>query len=267
MIDDNNIQVADLCTLQFREPLEYEMYPEQVDMYCAKIANQELKVQVLVDSSLELAPPKIVCYNDKGYELIVADFVISETEVGTNIFYAEVTISKSSIAAIAENSIVYFSIESDDRVDIFATSVWYTINPAYTGDLKQITYSHSENDWNVQFNDSSFTLTVECGFIPEDNRDEQEVDDFVQQNMVNEITYGDEYEVIPLTYGDGIGIPNWLRIKLSRASLCDNFKVSKDNVDMPITRIQGAKMEKVKATENGLGIYKLDVQRTNNYLQ
>lgn len=262
MIDDNNIQVADLCVLQFREPLEYEMYPEQVDMYCPKIWNQELKVQVLTNQTIDTADNLyLVIYNDKGYKLGSKKFAIDL--VSTGIYQANATFSKNDIAAITENSTVYFSIEKNDASVVYATSVWYIINPAYTDDLKQITYAHGTNDWNVQFSTSEFTITVEAGFKPTDSRDEQDTEDFVEQNMVNETIFGDEYEVIGLTFGDKTGIPNWLRKKISRASLCDTFKV--DGVEY--SRIQGAKVEKIDDTYHGLATYKLDIQTIKNYLQ
>lgn len=265
MIVDEHIQVADLCTLQFREPLEYELYPEQADLYIPKITTQELKVQVLTTEAIDTADKLyLVMYTDKGYQLtsLIKKFAI--TLVSTGIYQANVTLSKNEIASIAEDTIVYFSIETNDATPtVYATSLWYKINPSYTADLKQITYAHSENDWNVQFSTNEFTLTVECGFVPMDSRDEQETDDFSQQDMVNETVYGDEYEVLGLNFGNVLGIPNWLRLKLSRASLCDTFKVSGTS----ITRIKGAKMEKTKDTYSGLAMYKLDVQKIKNYLQ
>lgn len=267
MIDDNNIQVAELCTLQFREPREYVMYPEQADMYCPKIGITKLiRVQVLVSEAIATADELYLrAYTDKGYLVasLEKQFTIAETAVDSGFFYADAILEVADLADVDEDTIAYFSIENLDKSTIYASSLWYKINPLYTGDLKYIDYAHGSNDWNVQFNSNTFRIWVECGYVPIDSRDEQETEDFVQQNMVNELTYGDEYEVIGLTFGGVEGIPNWLRKKISRASLCDTFEVN----DEPITRIQGAKMEKVADTYSGLAIYKLDVQTTNNYLQ
>ena len=263
MINDTYIQAPELCTLQFREPREHLLYPEQVNEYCPKIWNQELRIQVLGDAGFYSTPPIIVIYDDKGYykQPLLRGFTVSLLPNGSAVL--NVVFTKAEIAAMPENDVICFSIENNTRTVIYAQSLWYKVNPSFTKDLKQITYSHGSSDWNVQFNSNEFTLTLEAGFTPQDSRDEQEVDDFMQQNMVNETVYGDSYEVIGLTYGNKTGIPNWLRRKLDMASLCDTFKVN----DESITRIQGAKIERIAEGYHGLGIYKLDVQTLKNYLQ
>jgi len=262
MIDDTNIQVAELCTLQFREPRDYQMYPEQVERYCPKIVDQELKVQVLISSALHSADNLYLrIYNENDVKITEKKFTVAT--LGTY-YYATATFTDVEIAAIAENTVCYFAIETNNAVTVYATSVWYTINPAYTDDLKQITFTNSTNDWNVIFGSGTlFTITLECGFIPLDSTDEQETEDFIEQNMVNETVFGDEYEVLGFTLGDSVGIPNWLRKKISRASLCSTFKI--DGVEY--TRAQGSKMEKVTDTYNGLAVYRINLQTTKNYLQ
>jgi len=262
MINENYIKVADLCTLQFREPLEYGMYPEQTEMYIPKITEQELKVQVLVAPSVVVnGNLYIQIIKENGVVVLEKTFAISTLLLGTY-YYATVTFTANEIAAIAENTICYFSI-LDVGTEI-ASSVWYEINPVYKGDLKKITYGHGENDYNVIFlTGTEFSLTVEAGFVPIDSRDEQDTEDFIEQNMTNQTVYGDEYEVVGLTLGDGNGIPNWLRKKISRASLLDTFKV--DGTEY--VRVQGSKMEKVTDTYKGLAVYKIDLQTTINYLQ
>lgn len=113
------------------------------------------------------------------------------------------------------------------------------------------------------FGSNTFQLSVECGFTPQDNRTEQEIEDFMEQNMTNEVVYGDTYLVQGLTIGSGMGIPNWLRHKIDMASLLDTFEVNGEHY----TRVQGSKMEQIEPTKYGLGIYKLDLQTETNYLQ
>ena len=108
-----------------------------------------------------------------------------------------------------------------------------------------------------------YSFDVECGVIPMDLRDEQEIEDFIQQDMVNETIYGETYGVLSYTFGDSKGIPFWLAQKINRASLCDEFFIEGEKH----LRIKGAKIEKTEDTENGLAVYKLDFQTENTYLQ
>ena len=110
---------------------------------------------------------------------------------------------------------------------------------------------------------NEYVIDVECGVIPKDLRDEQEIEDFIQQDMVNETIYGETYGVKSYTFGDSKGIPFWLAQKINRASLCDDFYIDNERH----LRIKGSKMEKVDDTENGLAVYKIDFQTENTYLQ
>ena len=258
----SDLQAATLCTLQFVEPIETELYPEQYDYYAPKITNQELKVQVLISAALYAFTGENVlwirAYTESG--MVKLQKAMTVATVSSGIYTATATFSKSDIAAISENTCAYFSIEKKDKSVVYATSLYYIINPTDTKDLKQITYGHSENDYNVQFGNDTFQITLECGFKPSDLRTEQEQEDFMQQNMVNETVYGDSYEVKGLTTGV---IPFWLAHKLDMASILDTFKIN----DVAHTRIQGSKMEKTESSQEGLGVYKLDLQTLINYLQ
>ena len=53
MINDEHVISPILCTLQFREPLEYEAYPDQYEYYIPKIYNQDLLVQLLVSEDVK----------------------------------------------------------------------------------------------------------------------------------------------------------------------------------------------------------------------
>lgn len=110
---------------------------------------------------------------------------------------------------------------------------------------------------------NTFAIDVDCGIIPKDLRDEQEIEDFIQQDMVNETIYGETYGVESYTFGSSKGIPFYLAQKINRASLCDDFFIN----NVRKLRIKGAKLEKTDDTENGLGVYKIDFQSENTYLQ
>jgi hypothetical protein len=105
MINETYIKVADLCTLQFREPLEYEMYPEQTEMYIPKITEQELKVQVLVSEAIHTANAlSLRAYKENGVQVAEKAFTMTELLADT-FYYATATFTANEIAAIAENTV------------------------------------------------------------------------------------------------------------------------------------------------------------------
>ncbi len=227
--DRTNIQISELCPLQFTEPRSTDFYPA-ANEYCGKISgSSDLVVQVLIsedtyaDDSLYLRLCDI-----NGNEKLLVSF--TRTILSTGFYYANVTVSSAQLLSLGRDFIGYFQVyEAADEI-VFADSVWYTINPTFQNDLQEIEYTHEENDYNTVFkhgaNTYKFKIWVEGGFIPKDERDEQEVEDFIQQDMVNETVYGDEYVVEPFTLGDNIsGVPNWLRKKFSRISLLDSVKI------------------------------------------
>ncbi len=260
MINDDHIISSFLCTLQFREPLEYDAYPDQYNYYIPKIYNQDLLVQLLVSEEVKNANAMwITLYDEEDNQLLTKAFTISTLSAG--IYYANANITKAELQALGSDKVGYFSVTTNATE--IATSLWYLINPTKVKTLKTITYSHGENDYSVVFGSNTFQLSVECGFTPQDNRTEQEIEDFMEQNMTNEVVYGDTYLVQGLTIGSGMGIPNWLRHKIDMASLLDTFEVNGEHY----TRVQGSKMEQIEPTKYGLGIYKLDLQTETNYLQ
>lgn len=256
----NNIRVSSLCPIQFTEPSEYSFYGMQQE-YIGKIVAGGFHLQILISSQLYESPIALSLnvISEEGETL--KTYAFTKHELSAGYYYAVVKVD--ALSAI-QNRLVYFDIRWDG---VQASSIWYLINPSYTKDLKRIKYSHSDNDWNTVFSQGAtaydFWLDVEAGFIPKNSRDEQDTEDFIEQNLVNETVYGDLYEVVPLTIGDSMGIPNWLRVKLSRASLCDTLLV--DGIEYK--RISGAKMEKIEDCENGLATYVIDLQLLNDYLQ
>ena len=163
--DKENIQIAELCPIQFAEPKEVSFYPMQIE-YLPKI-QQTIKCQVLVSEAVSEDTMSFSIKDVNG--LLISSTMFNIIELSDGIYYAYAEFDGESISEI-KNQAVYFEIFSDSFGDILAESVLYEINPAYTDDLKYITYSHSENDFNMIFsdndNDYEFTIWFECGFIP-----------------------------------------------------------------------------------------------------
>lgn len=227
--DRTNIQISELCPLQFTEPRSTDFYPA-ANEYCGKISgSSDLVVQVLVSGALNNSDITNlrICDID-GIVKLEKQFV--QYFLSTGYYYAIATISAAELASLGRDFVGYFEVFDYETYKLLADSVWYTINPTFQNDLQEIEYTHEENDYNTVFkhgaNTYKFKIWVEGGFIPKDERDEQEVEDFIQQDMVNETVYGDEYVVEPFTLGDNIsGVPNWLRKKFSRISLLDSVKI------------------------------------------
>ena len=227
--DRTNIQISELCPLQFTEPRSTDFYPA-ANEYCGKISgSSDLVVQVLISEAMYLTQTGNVLRLFDKDNIIVHEEVFEVFTLSTGIYYAIATISKDMLISLGNDLLGYFIISNIDEQVLLADSVWYKINPTFQNDLQEIEYTHEENDYNTIFkhgaNTYKFKIWVEGGFIPKDERDEQEVEDFIQQDMVNETVYGDEYVVEPFTLGDNIsGVPNWLRKKFSRISLLDSVK-------------------------------------------
>ena len=277
--DRTNIQISELCPLQFTEPRSTDFYPA-ANEYCGKISgSSDLVVQVLISETLYVNDYNYIrVFDINGNIKLTVPFSVSLLSAGY--YYANATITKSQLNTLGRDFIGYFDIYDAEIENVLADSVWYTINPTFQNDLQEIEYTHEENDYNTVFkhgaNTYKFKIWVEGGFIPKDERDEQEVEDFIQQDMVNETVYGDEYVVEPFTLGDNIsGVPNWLRKKFSRISLLDSVKIKQmvnfgetnTNEKVEYKRVSGAKLEKIEDTKNGLATYKIDLQTLNNYLQ
>jgi hypothetical protein len=251
MINDSLIQFSELCPIQFREPYEAEEYPEQYD-YKPKMKGL-FQFQFLCTNTVH----EVFVKNENGHTLLA--MAISPTLVSSGIYVGNCAIN---LTTIPEETVIYFEVWSN--ITMAAQSVWYIANPKQDRYLRRITYTHSENDWNMQFGALSFDFYVEGGFEPRDGRDETEAEDFLEQNMINETVYGDSYEVRPFTFGlKGYGIPNYMRVRLNRALVCDTFKI--DGVEW--LRTSGAKLENIAETKNGLAIYRVDLQSIKNYLQ
>ena len=234
-----------------------------------------------------------VVFNEDCSELYLSVFEYFSIVDGNDCIFCEIKLSK-----VAENYVIHFvtderpeyvedfTIYFNDENGNYHTETVTTNHEKleYTVTIpKTILEEHNTNiiimtvvdnkiisrmDTSYLFGDTftrtnEFYFDIECGFIPSDSRIEQEIEDFIDQELSNELVYGDEYEVMPLTIGTGTGISNWMRNKFSRASICDTFEVESTQYK----RAQGAKMEKVEETSKGLGVYKIDLQKTKNYIQ
>lgn len=265
ILQPSHILVPDLCPIFFGEGLEVVLYPEQED-YLPKIISETKAIAFLSQEIKDADDLKLKIYdcNDNLIETIDATI----KTLSGSYYYTIVDIDIQSINEIGQDEVVYFTFESESLEMILAHSSYYLCNPIYQNDIKKISYFNSENDWNMIFieNDLTehlFTFDIECGFIPKDTRIESVTEDYQDQLLVNNLMYGDEYTVYPLTIGDSNGIPVWQRDLIARASLCETFLID----EKQYVRAEGAKIEKVEDFNDSLATYKIDLQEKTNYIQ
>ena len=254
ILDRTNIVVPELCPIQFTEPSELTFYPDQ-QRYLPKVIGGT-RIQIFISETWYDSTDTIWCELIDVNDNVIASVDAVKAELSAGYWYATFTFSN-----ITDSELAYFSIKRNGIEAAY--SVWYQLNPEYDSDIKRIEYNHSENDYNYIFDATNYFIDVECGFKPEDIRIEEEAEDFLEQDMVNETVYGDQYEVLPLTIGDNLGVPAWMAVKVARALKCDTVII--DGTEYK--RTTGAKIEKGEMTYNGLNSYKIDLQKTNNYIQ
>ena len=259
MIFSEDIFVPILCPIQFIEPRETFFYRKQ--KYLGKIIS-DIYFQIFISNNLFNAGDITLRVNNartrKTIRTITGTKVVLLTD---EFFYVEFNVEKG-----LNTEYVYFELVIEEVV--IADSISYEINPLYDKNLKILSYSHFENDYNSVFTtDGStfkiFKIAVECGFIPNDFKSITTREDNEQQDMMNNVIDARPSVIEPITFGAGLGIPNWLAHKINCIFLLSDLHIEEE----VIVRAAGAELELSERTHNGLGIYKLDIQSyEKNYL-
>ena len=193
-------------------------------------------------------------------EYVLADNLGAIIPGNGGLYFVEGSIQKG-----IDTRYVFFELYHGE--ELLADSISYCLNPYDDRRLKILTYTHYENDYNAVFifgsNINTFSMAIECGFIPNDFQTKTQIEDFEQQDMMNSLVSARPYCIEPITFGTSKGIPNWLAHKLNIIFLLSNVKIEEEIV----VRASGSEMELVERTNNGLGVYKLNLQSfEDNYL-
>jgi hypothetical protein len=254
------IQVPVLCPINFSEPTELLYYPEQ-EKYIPKIKSGSQPFQIRISDTY---------YND-AVNAITLKMLDIDGVVGSPITLTKAMLSTGFYYAYCDLNVGtdsgYVQFELYHGTTRIAESLVYERNPTYTSDLKTITFSSTINDFGVIFNHSSydptFKLCVECGFIPSGFKVKSNKEDFTDQNMDNSVIFAMPYETEILTLGDSLGIPNWLVRKLNYIFMLQTVLI--DSIQYVPT--PEANIELVEGTYKGLGIYSIELQKTNTFYQ
>lgn len=259
-----NIFIPLICPIQFLEPREQVFYKKQ-----------EYIGSIITDTYLQIFIDQTLYASDTDITMVMKD---SRTRVPIS----STTLTKRVLLAAVPGVDGFYFIDGvlpkgDETRYVFfelyhgtillADSINYCLNPYDDRRLKTITFTHYENDYNTVFLFGSvvktLSLTVECGFIPNDFQSKTQREDFEQQDMMNDLVSSRPYVIEPITFGTSKGIPNWLAHKLNIIFLLSDVKIEGETV----VRASGAEMELVERTNNGLGVYKLNLQSfEDNYL-
>jgi len=151
--DRDNIQISELCPIQFKEPREVLFYQEQ-NKYVGKICNAPILFQILISEHIFLNETLSICmYNIDDEKIYSA--IMNKYQLSNGIYYATCELNP----IVLNNECACFKIESSTN-SILADSLWYLMNPTFQSDIKRIQYTHSENDWNTIFVESSTVKNI-----------------------------------------------------------------------------------------------------------
>lgn len=253
--DRNRVTIPTLCPIQFAEPTDSSYYPYQ-DSYIGKL-NVDSTIMFLITQGDYVAQDEctLLMFNAKTKKLISITYM-TKVQLSASYHYVTATLD----GTLAANTLVYFEIQyaGDDSI---ARSLIYEAKPKYTKHLKTIGYTHSENDWNTVF--GNYAISVECGFNPNDFKATADTENYQDQNVVNNIIYGQPYSTEILSIGGNQGIPNWMYEKLNAIFMCDTITIA----GVAYTVANGASLEKIDQTYDGLARYKIELQKTNTFSQ
>jgi len=256
MIYNNaDIRIPILCPIEFQEAEELFFYPNQ-EKYTPKVRGDEVQpFQIMISYAFYISLDAITLkmYNLAG---VVSTFTLAKHTLSVDFYYADCDIHYGMTTD-------FVKFELYKGTTLLADSVIYERNPSYQMDIKRINYSHNENDFGVVFGGAIFRIDLECGFIPNGFKTMTNKEDFVDQKMNNNIIFGIPYETYLLTIGNNLGIPNWLIRKMNYICILDNVAID----GQPYFVTQGSNIELVEQTENGLGIYSIEMQKDNTYSQ
>jgi hypothetical protein len=269
MIYDERIQVPVLCPIYFGSGRFSHFYDKEQD-YIGKIVSDttiffwcSLDFYLDMDEG-ETSRIKVQAIDENN--LVLEEYSVERGVVGTfededAYYFGKCDISKPEYTAC-----VRFRILLDD--DVIAESWMYEFNPYYDKDIKVIEYSHFENDYDILFHEKvedvyvpiTYKIAVECGFNPDDFESKDANEDFVGQDMFNNIIDSRPYVVEPLTIGDNFGIPNWLSHKMNVISVLSSLKIEGEE----FVRVQDSKFELIDK-KDGMGTYKIELQTKDEH--
>lgn len=147
-----------------------------------------------------------------------------------------------TIAGIGANSVLLTAdLSSNDLENLYSA-----------GDVLQF---QTQEIQNVQ---NTYSIALECGFIPSDYETKGQIEDFDGQDLFNKIVDARPQSTEKLTIGDNGGVPNWLAHKINVITMLSSITIEGEE----FVRVKDAQFEKEDDRE-GMGVWKVEMQSKN----
>ena len=109
-----------------------------------------------------------------------------------------------------------------------------------------------------QYIPNTYSIALECGFIPSDYETKGQIEDFDGQDLFNKIVDARPQSTEKLTIGDNGGVPNWLAHKINVITMLSSVTIDGEE----FVRVKDAQFEKEDDRE-GMGVWKVEMQSKN----
>jgi len=185
---------------------------------------------------------------NKVYTIKLTDSNGTLYSTNTTLSITTTTFEKTVGTAVNQHGQTLY-VEVFDGTTLVAKSELYTFN--------------SNVDGNYYYRTNSFKISIDATFVPSNISLKNKRNDFDKQNYTNNPISSVPYTTEKLTLGTGLGLPNWLAVKLNAIFSLSNTKVGNTQYFVA----SGANLELRDGSYDGLGIYDIEIQKDNDFLQ
>lgn len=124
----------------------------------------------------------------------------------------------------------------------------------------RLDYYNSYNDADVVYPSSSWVFQLRVNGCLTDMTTESKYNVYEDQPMNLTMVAGIPFRVYEVTFGRGMGIPDWLIDKIERVTLCDTLKID----GKLYTRAESSKLEAKKSAGNPLSTATIKLRESSN---
>ena len=189
---------------------------------------------------------------NKAYTIILKDSNDTLYSTNTTSSIGTTTFEKAIGTAVNQHGQTLY-VEVYDGTTLVAKSELYTFNAV--GGTQDSTYNY--------YRTNSFKISLDATFVPSNLSLKNKRNDFDKQNYTNNPVSSVPYNTEKLTFGSGLGIPNWLAVKLNAIFSLSNTTIGNTQYFVA----SGANLELRDGSYDGLGIYDIELQKENDFLQ
>ncbi len=199
-----------------------------------------------------------VFYRGQTIFNVVGGIAISPIEIDVaNSPFLQYLSAGDALLKIGDNDVSSYgiTIESIDANSVLLTAEstsndWYELYSE--GDILQF------QTQEIQYIQNTYSIALECGFIPSDYETKGQIEDFDGQDLFNKIVDARPQSTEKLTIGDNGGVPNWLAHKINVITMLSSITIEGEE----FVRVKDAQFEKEDDRE-GMGVWKVEMQSKN----